>query len=145
MIMPGLVVSLAIIGLFPLVLQAQATVPRLDPNAARGDTMRTRMSTADSLSMVARTTASKKPYHECSGRAFQTCASGETAARLSLDGTAYGVVMNVFDDRRGTEISAFLWRITGRVTLRGMMEDDPEDPGAGGGGGRKGGRSRRGG
>lgn len=138
-LMRGLVVSLAICGV-PLVLQAQVPAPRLNPNAGRGDTAAT-MTAADSISFLARTTASRKPFHECAGHAFQTCASGETAARLSLDGTAYGVLISVFDDRSGTERTAFLWRITGRVGISGADEEGP----GGGGGGKRGGRSRRGG
>ena len=108
--MRRLVVLLAIGG-FPLALHAQ--VPRPDPTAGESDT--TQITAADSASYRARVTASSKPYHECTGQAFQTCASGETAARLSLDGTAYGVVLSVFDKRSGVARSAFLWRITGRV------------------------------
>lgn len=139
--MRRLAVLLAMSG-FPLVLHAQ--VPRLEPSAGKAETSEQVMTAADSASFRARTTASKRPYHECTGHAFQTCASGETAARLSLDGTAYGVVLNIFDERHGIERSAFLWRITGRVGI-GVGDDDRGGPGGGGGKGKRGRRSRRGG
>ncbi len=81
----------------------------------------------DSARFRARTTAAKKPFDECTGPAFQTCASGAAEARLASDGTAYGVLLTRADGK-----SAFLWRITGRVS----------GGGEGGGGGRK--RSRGG-
>jgi hypothetical protein len=137
--MRRLVVLLMVSG-FPLVLRAQ--VPRLEPGAGSSDTAQ-QLTAADSASYRARTTASKKPYHECTGQAFQTCASGETAARLSLDGTAYGVVLNIYDERSGVARSAFLWRITGRVGMGAV--DEEGGPGGGRGKGRRGGRSRRGG
>jgi hypothetical protein len=139
--MRRLAVLLAMSG-FPLVLHAQ--VPQLEPGADKSDTTQ-QMTAADSASFRARTTASKRPYHECTGHAFQTCASGETAARLSLDGTGYGIVLNIFDERTGVERSAFLWRITGRVGI-GAGDDEGGGPGGGKGGkGRRGGRSKRGG
>jgi hypothetical protein len=138
--MRWLAVVVAMSGV-PLVLHAQ--VPRLDPGAGKSDSVQ-QMSAADSASYRARTTASKSLFHECTGHAFQTCASGETLARLSVDGTGYGVVLSVFDERNGTQRSLFLWRITGRVGI-GAAEDE-EGPGGGKGkGGRRGGRARRGG
>ena len=129
---------LAVIGL-PSALFGQKGIPRLDPLAGRDaqDTVIT--SAVDSALHVARTTASKKPFSECQGHAFQTCASGETVARLSVDGTAYGVLISgIYDERSGMLRTAFLWRITGRVASGG-------EGGGGGKGGRRGGRSRKGG
>jgi hypothetical protein len=85
------------------------------------------LSAQDSAYFRARITAAENPFHECKGQAFQTCASGELAARLSSDGTAYGVLFTRNIDGR----SLFLWRIT-----RG---------GGGGGGAGGGGRGRGGG
>jgi hypothetical protein len=79
----------------------------------------------DSAIYRARITAARKPFSDCRGQAFQTCASGETEARLSSDGTAYGVLMTRNYDGK----AAYLWRITGRVG---------GGAGGGGGGGRKG-------
>ena len=139
--MRRLAVTLFWCGL-PMALYGQA--PRLDPNAGRADTTRVTMSAADSISYHARITAATNPFSRCESHAFQTCGSGETAARLSLDGTAFGVVISVFDDRRGIERSIFLWRITGRVGI-GAADDDSDPTGGGGGKGRRGGRSKRGG
>lgn len=80
----------------------------------------------DSAIYRARITAARKPFSDCEPPAFQTCASGETEARLSSDGTAYGVLMT----RKYDGKSAYLWRITGRV--------GGGAGGGGGGGGRKG-------
>ncbi|MEO8199456.1 MAG: hypothetical protein ABI679_02940, partial [Gemmatimonadota bacterium] len=86
----------------------------------------------DSARFRARTTAARSPFSLCTGPAFQTCASGETEARLASDGTAYGVLLT----RKYDGKSSFLWRITGRVGGAG-------EPG--GAGGKRGGRRSRGG
>jgi hypothetical protein len=86
----------------------------------------------DSAIFRGRITASEKPFSECNSRAFQTCASGDTEARLSADGTAYGVLMTRQYDGR----SSYLWKLSGRATV---------GPGAGGAGGRGRGGGARGG
>jgi hypothetical protein len=111
------------------------SAPRLDPTEnSRGtpdpDSAPV-MSHNDSIMYRNRMTAARRPFSKCLGVGFQTCASGETEARLSADGTAYGVLMTRYDGK-----SAFLWRITGRVN----------GAAAGGEGGRQrggGGRARR--
>lgn len=134
-------VLVAMSGL-PAALQAQG-VPRLDPTASRGDTTPVVMTAADSAVRIGRETASRVLFHQCTGYAFQTCGAGETAARLSLDGTAYGVLLNVQDPKGGGH-SIFLWRITGHVSLNGA-ETDEEGGGGPGGKVRKPHRSKRGG
>ncbi|MEP7326696.1 MAG: hypothetical protein ABI836_12160 [Gemmatimonadota bacterium] len=102
------------------------------------------MTAEDSAARIGRITASKKPFHECTGYAFQTCGSGETAARLSLDGTAYGVLISVAD-RTGAPRPIFLWRLSGRVGMGGLGDDEEGGGGRGGGGKPKRSRSRKGG
>jgi hypothetical protein len=87
------------------------------------------MTAQDSAIFRARTTAAESPYNDCMGQAFQTCASGEMEARLSSDGTGYGVLFTRNYDGR----SLFLYQITrgGRGGGGG---------GGAGGGGRGGGR-----
>lgn len=115
--------SLFLLGCLPGMLQAQRIrVPLPQP-----DTTPPVLTAQDSAWFRARTSPIRKPYSDCSGLAFQTCASGEIEARLSADATAFGVLMTRAYDGK----SAFLWRITGRVA-------------AGGGGGAAGGRSRGG-
>ena len=75
----------------------------------------------DSAIFRARMTAAEKPYSDCKAQAFQTCASGELEARLSSDGTAYGVLFTRNYDGR----SLYVAQITRRA-------------GGGGGGGRGG-------
>jgi len=138
--MRRLVITLVGCG-FPLALMAQVVPPRLDPTVrTRPDSTVTRpvMTAADSIALHDRMTASRKLFSECDPHAFQTCGSGSTSARLSLDGTAYGVLINVFDDQRGVERPVFLWRITGRVGIGGFDRDGGELEGGGGGGGRRG-------
>ena len=110
-------------------------IPRLDPTENSRSTVDPDsapvMSHNDSVMYRNRMTAARRPFSKCLGVGFQTCASGETEARLSADGTAYGVLMTRYDGK-----SAFLWRITGRVN----------GAAAGGEGGRQrggGGRARR--
>lgn len=87
------------------------------------------MTAQDSAIFRARTTASLKPFNECKGQAFQTCASGELEARLSSDGIAYGLLFTRNYDGR----SLYLWQLARRN-------------GGGGGKGRGGrGSKRRGG
>lgn len=144
--MRGFLISIIVLSV-PIAAEGQM-VPRLDPRDGQGDadtTTQPRMSASDSVIFHARTTASRKPYSACIGQAFQTCASGQTVARLSLDGTAYGVLISIFDERHGLERSAFLWRITGRVGIGGTDEEGGGRRGRKGGGGGGGGRGRRGG
>jgi hypothetical protein len=94
------------------------------------------MTAQDSASFRARTTASQKPFNECKGQAFQTCASGELEARLSSDGIAYGILFTRNYDGK----SLYLWRIARGPSGGGGGKGRG---GGGGGGGR--GAKRRGG
>ena len=101
-------------GTSPLVQEAEQRPDSAVPMSAR-----------DSANFRARTTAALKPYSECKGQAFQTCASGELEARLSSDGIAYGLLFTRNYDGK----ALYLWQI-----VRG-----------GGGGGGGGGKGRGGG
>lgn len=89
------------------------------------------LSARDSAIFRGRITAAKSPYSDCQLHAFQSCASGDVEARLSADGTAYGVLMTRYDGK-----AAYLWKLSARATGAG--------DGAGGGGRRRGGGGARG-
>lgn len=71
------------------------------------------MTATDSLHLRARRTAAKGLFNSCQFQAFQTCAAGEIEARLTSDGTAYGVLITRIYDGKGV----FLWRL-GRGGVR---------------------------
>jgi hypothetical protein len=121
-----LLLTLFVLGAGQLQAQGRTTQPPATDAAI--DTLSV-LSARDSAIYKARITASRRPFNDCQGQAFQTCASGETEARLSSDGTAYGVLMT----RKYDGKAAYLWRITGRVG------------GGGAGAGGAGGKGRRGG
>lgn len=128
--MRGVLAGVLIACVFAGSLQAQrkrATQPA-EPEVPAEDTLEV-MSAQDSAIFRARITAADKPFSDCKGQAFQTCASGELEARLNLDGTAYGVLFTRNFDGK----SLYLWRIT-----RGG------GAGGGGGGGARGRGKRRG-
>lgn len=137
--------TLLVVGLLAMI-PGVATAQRLrvPPAAVSAADSGPVFTAEDSAQYRARTTASRNPFSECTGPAFQTCASGETEARLASDGTAYGVLLT----RKYDGKSSFLWRITGRVGGGGMGDGAGGGRrarrGRGGGGGGGGGGKRRG-
>ena len=120
----GVGVAILLAGVLAPGIQAQRG---RTPMVGGGEDSVIEMTAQDSAIFRGRITASENPYNNCTSQAFQTCASGELEARLSSDGTAYGVLYTRHYDGR----SLYLWRIT-----RG---------GGGGGGAGGGGRGRGGG